>query len=79
MKLGKKVTAPKSGGIVRSPDRVSGPTWKVERIDGRVFYEYLSGELAGGVKRHEVTEEDFVAVSNGTMSDYDLLLKYQLS
>lgn len=79
MKLGKKVTAPKAIEIKQNPNRIEGPTWSVERVGGKVIYEYMSGELAGGVKRYEVTEEDFIAIGNGEMTDYDLLLKYSLS
>jgi len=79
VKFGKKVTVPKTSEIKREKNRVTGPTWSVERVDGKVFYEYMSGELAGGIKRYEISEEDFAAVYAGEMTDYDLLLKYNLS
>lgn len=79
MKLGKKVTVPKTSEIKRYPNRVAGPTWSVERTGGKVIYEYMSGELAGGIKQYEVSEEDFIAIRDGEMTDYDLLLKYNLS
>lgn len=78
MKLGKKIMAkPRETRI--EEHRILGPTWSIEKIGEGYVYEYLSGELTGGNKRHPVTREDFEAVKDGRLSDYDLLLKYNLS
>ncbi|WP_227272683.1 hypothetical protein [Roseobacter weihaiensis] len=78
MKFGKKIKAkPRETKI--EEHRILGPTWSIEKTDEGYVYEYLSGELAGGIKRHPVTREDFEAVKKGRLSDYDLLLKYNLS
>lgn len=79
MKLGKKISPPKRKEVIYEPDRVLGPTWSVEKRGDTYIYEYLSGELTGGLKRHEITRQDFEAVHDKKMSDYDLLLKYNLS
>ncbi|WP_227272599.1 hypothetical protein [Roseobacter weihaiensis] len=78
MKLGNKIKA-KPRKTVIEENRILGPTWSIERDEDQYIYEYLSGELTGGIKRHPFTKEDFEAVKKGDMTDYDLLLKYSLS
>lgn len=78
MKLGKKIKATVRETRVEE-GRILGPTWSIEKIGDQYIYEYLSGELAGGIKQHPVSRADFDAVKAGTMTDYDLLLKYDLS
>ncbi|RMC37831.1 hypothetical protein [Paracoccus alkanivorans] len=79
MKLGKKISGSKRKEVIFEPNRILGPTWSIEKVGDRYIYEYMSGGLAGGLKRHEITKADFEDVRAGRMSDYDLLLKYHLS
>lgn len=79
MKLGKKVSASKRKEVIFEPHRILGHTWSIEKIDDQYIYEYMSGGLTGGLKRYEITKDDFDDVRAGRMSDYDLLLKYNLS
>ena len=78
MEYGKTIY-PKKRGIEVHSDSVKGPTWSIERQGQRYVFEYLSGDHSGQVKRHDVTEADFEEVRAGRMTDYDLLLKYELS
>lgn len=80
VEYGKKIYPKKTGDrIERTETAVIGPHWSIRLIDGEYVYEYLSGGHAGGINRQIVTEEDFRRVHSGEMTDYDLLLKYDLS
>ena len=51
----------------------------MNKVDNRYIFEYVSGELTGGLKQHEITKSDFEGLCSGDISDYDLILKYDLS
>ena len=79
MKLGKKVTVKEKTKLEISDDSISAESWSVNKVDNRYIFEYVSGELTGGLKQHEITKSDFEGLCSGDISDYDLILKYDLS
>ncbi len=78
IEFGKKIT-PKTSAPEKTARRISGPTWSVEQRGHEYIFEYLSGSHGGGIKTAKVTAEDFDALRAGRLTDYDLMLKYDLS
>lgn len=78
LERGKKIY-PKKSPITSNRDEVRGRTWALFKNNGDYIFEYLSGSHGGGTKRHVVSKEDFERVKAGEITDYDLMLKYDLS
>ncbi|MEM1278137.1 MAG: hypothetical protein AAGH74_16575 [Pseudomonadota bacterium] len=80
VEFGKKIYPPKkSHTIEKTSTSIKGPHWSIELVSGDYVYEYVSGSHGGGIKRATIKKEDFEAVHSGTLSEYDLALKYNLS
>jgi hypothetical protein len=60
-------------------DESFGPAWSVRREDGKYFFEYISGELAGRQKQIEITAADYDAARGGEIDGDGLCVKYGVS
>ena len=79
MKFGKKIKPAQSKETVVEADSIRGPSWSVSKINDKYIFEYVSGEVTGKLKRHEITKSDFDELSTGDATDLDLFIKYDLS
>ena len=59
-----------------SDDEFFGDSWSVRRQDGKLFFSYISGELAGRTKEIEIDESDFNDARLGKIDGDGMCIKY---
>ena len=62
-----------------SEDRFFGNGWDVSKEDGKFFFSYVSGQLAGKENKIEINEDDFVAMREGHISFDEMCRKYNVN
>lgn len=56
-----------------------GTGWSVREENGKFFFHYISGSLAGNTNEIEIKEEDYLAARNGKITFDELCIKYDVS
>lgn len=65
--------------LFNSEDEFFGPSWSVKREKDKFLLVYISGELAGRLKKLEITGEEFEFVREGKLDANKLCIKYGVS
>ena len=59
-----------------SDDQFVGNGWSIRKSEGKFYFSYISGELAGRLKEIEIPESDFEQAKLGKMSFDNLCVKH---
>lgn len=57
----------------------SGDSWRIIKRGDRFTLEYISGELSGKEKEHDISPNDALAMKSGSLSIDAILIKYGAS
>lgn len=59
-----------------SEDQFFGNGWDVAKEEGRFYFSYISGQLAGSENKIEISESDFCDMKSGKLSFDQICRKY---
>lgn len=57
----------------------SGDSWRIIKRGDRFTLEYISGELSGKEKEHDIGPNDALAMKKGSLNINEILIKYGAS
>ena len=59
-----------------SDKEVIGGYWRAWQEGNKYFFEYDAGYFETKFKTVEITEDDFLSIKSGKITDHDLAIKY---